>query len=182
MGMDIWSGDGIVTDVETLVNIISDKNKEAVVKTILEWVSGLTLSTVEKQDGQVNDKGSIFKGLADDITVDDLKAKLIAQCEVDGEASGDLDYGNCYLVHVEDDCLCTLWDAISEVSGTDLPGIAEVRVFDSYLKHAECPIGEVSFIFSRDDIYESKLNDKGEALQKLCGGNLNEVTWTDVSY
>mgnify|MGYP006183619389 CR=1 FL=1 len=118
--------------------------------------------------------------LADDITTDDLKATLIAQCEIAGEA-GKYE-GDCHLVHTETWYLCDLWNAISEASGTDLPGIDEVRVFDSHRKHADCPIGEVSFIFSWDAVYESKLNSGGEFLQKLCGGYLNEVTWTDVSY
>ena len=67
MGTDYMPGEGIVTDVETLVKIINDKNKEAIVKAIRKWLD------------QGDDDGSIFKDLADDITVDDLKAKLIAQ-------------------------------------------------------------------------------------------------------
>ena len=168
MGTDYMPGEGIVTDVETLVKIINDKNKEAIVKAIRKWLD------------QGDDDGSIFKDLADDITVDDLKAKLIAQWEIAGEA-GRYE-GSCHLVHVDECWLCELWNAISEASGTDLPGIEEVKVFDSYRKHEGCPIGEASIIFSEGDLYERTLNPGGEFLSDLCDGYLNEVTWTDVSY
>ena len=168
MGTDYSNGTGIVINIETLVNIINGKNKKAVIKAIREWI------------GEGYDGGSIFEDLADNITIGDLKAKLIAQCEIAGEA-GKYE-GDCHLVHTEDYSLCGLWNDIILASGTDIPLIEDVTVFDSYRQHMECPIGEASFIFSRDDIYESKLNDEGEALQKLCGGYLNEVTWTDVSY
>jgi len=168
MGTDYMPGEGIVTGIENIVDIISDDNKEAIIKAIREW------------HGTDEERSEFFKDLADDITTDDLKAKLIAHCEVSGEAAR---YeGSCHLTHVDSDDLCELWNALSEASGTDLPYIEEVRVFDSYRKHADCPIGEASFIFSEGDLYERTLNSGGEFLSELCGGYLNEVTWTDVSY
>ena len=170
MGTDYYSGESLVVDIETIVKIIDDKNREAVIKAIREWCS--------EDDGEIENK--FFKDLTDDITTAALQEKLIAHCEIGGEA-GKYE-GNCYLTHTDDEGMDQLWNAINGVSGTDFPCIMEVRVFDSYRQHADCPIGVASFLISRDDVYESQLSESGEFLQELCGGHINEISWTDVSY
>ena len=74
-----------------------------------------------------------------------------------------------------------LWEGIIEVSYQELPHLNEVRFFDGYRQHMECPMEEACFCFDVDGCYEKTLNDAGKNLKKLSG-SVWETSWTDVSY
>jgi len=167
MGTDYSQGHGYVIGIEDLVEVVNDDNRLAVINRIKSYF---------ESPEYIPD---LLKSITEETSTDDLKATLIKMCDVGGEP-GRYE-GECYAtIGWGCDELCEFFNEVLEP--TDSPGFEESRIFDSYRKHEGCPIGVVSFVVDESTIYEKKLNDIGKTFEKLCGGFLNECSWTNVSY
>ena len=177
MGTDYSTNSAIVLTSDELIGIINSKNTKSIIAALQEFYNS---QVEENPDDEPNEAIKALNGIKPNISIDQLGETINRLSGVQGEA-GRYE-GNCSLAHIRDYELQQLWDEIITRSGSDLPPLQEIRVFDSYRKHEECPIGVASFLFDEEDCYEKQLNDSGKTLEELSSGCLNEITWTDVSY
>ena len=177
MGTDYSTNSAITLTSHELIGIINDKNNKSIIDVLQKFYNS---QVKENPDNEPNEAIKALNEIKPNITIDQLQEIINRLSEVQGEA-GKYE-GNCSLAHIEEYELQQLWDAIITQSGSDLPPLSEIRVFDSYRQHLGCPIGVASFLFEEEDCYEKQLNVSGKTLEELSGGYLNEITWTDVSY
>ncbi len=177
MGTDYGSGSAVIVDLDSMLRIINGKNKQAVLEVIQSWVdkqmeSEHTCEESKKYLGTLNN-------LPSNITLKHLKELLEEFHVIKGEAGK---YGgNCRWANgFYDYEMQELWEGIIEVSGEELPYLSEVRFFDGYRQHMDCPMEEPCFCFDPDGCYEKTLNSAGKNLYKL-NGSVWETSWTDVS-
>ena len=179
MGTDYSSGYAMSCELENMLKIIKAKNKKSVIEAIQCFHDSVV-------DGQyTSDKAkkyvSSLNEIKPNIKLADLKQIIIDYHEVEGD-TGKYE-GDCRFTNDLDGWdLIELWQDIIEASREELPDLSEIRIFDSYRQHYDCPLGVMCFVFNREDCYERTLSDKGKSLKKLCGGYLSEISWTDVSY
>ena len=178
MGTDYGSGSAVIVDLDSMLRIINGKNKQAVLEVIQSWVDKQMESehTCEESKKYLE----TLNNLPSNITLKHLKELLEEFHVIKGEAGK---YGgNCHWANGLDSYdMHELWGAIIEVSDVELPWLSEVRFFDGYRQHMDCPMEEPCFCFDPDGCYEKTLNSAGKNLYKLSG-SVWETSWTDVSY
>jgi hypothetical protein len=180
MGIDYYAGHAMCLGDYEMVKLINGKNKKAVLEVMQSFHDSILA------DEYVTDKAkkavSVLNGenIPSTIKLVDLRELIIEYHTVEGDAGkyeGDCRFAN----GLDGYQLLELWEGIIDVCNTELPSLSEVRIFDSYRQNYDCPIEVPCFLFSVEDCYERTLNDEGKNLNKLAGGYLNEISWTDVS-
>ena len=178
MGTDYSSSNAVIVDLDSMLRIINGKNKQAVLEVIQSFVD-------EHMSGEyTSDETKVclqkLNDLPSNITLKHLRELLEEFHVINGEAGK---YGgNCHWANGLDSYeMHGLWGDILEVSGEELPYLSEVRFFDGYRQHMDCPKEEACFCFDPDGCYEKTLNNAGKNLEKL-NGSVWETSWTDVSY
>ena len=178
MGTDYGSGSAVIVDLDSMLRIINGKNKKAVLEVIQSFVDTkmddeYTGDESKKHLGTLND-------LPSNITLQNLRGLLEDFHTIKGSAGkygGDCHWANGFW----NEDMLELWEGIVEVSGEELPYLTEVRFFDGYRQHMDCPKEVACFCFDPDGCYEKTLNSAGKNLEKL-NGSVWETSWTDVSY
>ena len=178
MGTDYGSGSAVIVNLDSMLGIINGKNKKAVLEVVQSFVD-------KHMDDEYTSKQNkkylgILNNLPSNIKLADLRELLSDFHVIEGEAGK---YGgNCRWANGFDDYeMLELWEGIIEVSYQELPHLNEVRFFDGYRQHMDCPMEEPCFCFDPDGCYEKTLNSAGKNLYKLSG-SVWETSWTDVSY
>lgn len=178
MGTDYGSGSAVIVDLDSMLRIIDGKNKQAVLEVIQSWVDKqMGDEYTGEESKQYLEK---LNNIPSKIKLGDLRELLEEFHVINGEAGK---YGgDCHWANGLDSYeMQELWEGIVEVSGLELPYLSEVRFFDGYRQHMDCPKEEACFCFDPDGCYEKTLNSAGKNLYKL-NGSVWETSWTDVSY
>ena len=179
MGVDYSANEAVVLDAWDMVKIINGANKKHVVDILQGFHDNIVADEHTSAEAKLSVK--VFDGISPRAKLAEIRHLLVEYHNVEGEA-GTYE-GNCWFANgLCGDELMELWERIIEASGCELPTPYEITIFDSYRKHANCQIGVASFLFAPDDCYERTLSEQGKALEKMSGGYLAEVSWTEVSY
>lgn len=179
MGIDYSAGHAMCLEIDNMVRLINGKNKKA----ILEVIQSFHDSVVGGQYTSEKAKKSVaaLNNIDSKIKISDLKELILEYHAVTGEA-GKYE-GSCHFKNDLDGYdLLELWEGILDVCDIPMPSLSEVRIFDSHRQNYDCPLEVPCFLFSVEDCYDRTLSHEGKNLNKLSGGYLNEISWTDVSY
>jgi len=179
MGVDYSANEAVVLYIWDMVNIINGANKKHVVDIMQGFHDNIVADEHTSDAAKLSVK--VFDGISPRTKLAEIRYVLDEYHNVVGEAGkyeGDMGLANGLC----SDDLMKLWEPIIEASGVELPTPYEITIFDSYRQHVECEIGVVSFLFAPGDCYERTLSEQGKALEKMSGGYLAEVSWTEVSY
>ena len=178
MGIDYFAGHAMCLSDCEMVKLITGKNK----KPVLEVIQSFHDSVIGGQYTSDKAKKAItaLNNIDSKIKLADLRELIIEYHTIEGDAGkyeGDCRFAN----DLDGYELMELWESIIDVCDVELPSLSEIRIFDSYRQNYDCPMEVPCFLFSVEDCYERTLNDEGKNLNKLAGGYLNEISWTDVS-
>ena len=180
MGTDIYSGKGVIADIDDIVRFVNGKNKRTVIKTCQEWYNGILDEYKENPDEwrkQVVDDFDGIYNISTKATIAEVRRALQSVVKVEGEVAK---YGDCYVEH--SDYLMDLFNKLFEVCGLDVPYLENVTAFGSARYNGwDVPLGVACFIFSSDECFVRTLSEKGESLQKMIG-HCHETEWTEMSY
>jgi hypothetical protein len=179
MGMDIYSGRGVVFTVDEFLKVINGKNKADVVATCIAYSQKLQKEAEQASDHWRTELSESFKALRKlkkTMNLDEIRVIIASIVEVDGEVAK---YGECYVTKSE--YVEGLFDKILDVSGHDLPYIQEVTAWGSGRNNGwEVPKGVACVVFDSDSCFERKLSDQGKAVKKIFG-HCDETEWTEMS-
>ena len=179
MGIDYAAGHAMCVEIDNMVGLINGKNK----KYVLEVIQSFHDSVMSGQYTSDKAKKAVtaLDNIDSKIKLADLKELILEYHAVEGEAGkyeGDCKFAN----DLWGDDLLELWEGVLDVCDIPMPSLSEVRIFDSHRQNYDCPLEVPCFLFEVEDCYERTLNEEGKNLNKLSGGYLNEISWTDVSY
>jgi hypothetical protein len=101
MGIDVYSGKGVIADSDDIVRFVNGKNKKIVIKTCQEFYDELRDQYIESPDEWreqiVNDFDGI-NNISTKATIAEIRRALQSVVKVEGEVSK---YGDCYVEHSE---------------------------------------------------------------------------------
>ena len=180
MGIDVYSGKGVIADSDEVVRFVNGKNKKIVIQTCQEWYDGVV-------DEYENDPSDWKQQVVDDFegidkistkaTIAEVRKALQSVIKVEGEVAK---YGECYVQH--SDYLMDLFNKLFEACDLGLPYLDNVTAFGSARYNGwDVPLGVACFVFSSNDCFVKVLSEQGENLQKMIG-HCNESEWTEMSY
>ena len=178
MGIDYSAGHAMCLEIDDMIKLINGKNKKAVLEVIQSFHDSVVSG--EYTSDEAKKAVSTLDNIDSKIKLDDLRDLILSYHAVEGEAgkyNGDCKFAN----DLWGEEILELWQGVVDVYDPSLPSLSEVRIFDSYRQNDQCPLEVPCFLFSVEDCYEKKLNSEGVNLNKLAGGYLNEISWTDVS-
>ena len=180
MGTDIYSGKGVIADVDDIVRFVNGKNKRTVIKTCQEWYNGILDEYKENPDEwrkQVVDDFDGIYNISTKATIAEVRRALQSVVKVEGEVAK---YGDCYVEH--SDYLMDLFNKLFEVCGLDVPYLENVTAFGSARYNGwDVPLGVACFVFSSNECFVRTLSEEGENLKKMIG-HCDETEWTEISY
>jgi hypothetical protein len=182
MGMDIYSGRGIVLTVDEFLKIVNGKSKSNVVSvchTFHQWfVDEAYADTDSEWKSQLAEGYEALSTLKTTMKLDEIRDIIASVVTVEGEVSK---YGNCYVTNSEyiEDLFTKILDACPEAE--DLPYIQEVTAWGSGRNNGwDVPKGVACVIFDSESCFERTLSDQGKAVKKLFG-HCDETEWTEMS-
>ena len=181
MGMDIYSEQGVIADIDDMIGMLRKKDIKEVISVLTEFFDEVDPSKLWTQsDKSFEEFFEPLKALLQEAkpTLEQVTAALRSCCKVNGEPSK---YGSddCY-VHW-DDALLDIWGRVLGATRPELPDLNEIRVFDSGRVNGwDVPHGIACFIFSDNECYEKVLTETGKALKKAIG-HCNSCEWTVMS-
>jgi hypothetical protein len=182
MGMDIYSGKGIIFTADEFLRVINGKSKSCVVAACLTFHQDLVVGARQNPDDEWKNKlAESFKplgGLKTSMKLDEIREIIASVVEVGGEVSK---YGDCWVENAEDvESLFTcILDACPHAN--DLPYIQEVTAWGSGRNNGwDVPKGVACVVFDSESCYERTLSDQGKAVKKLLG-HCDETEWTEMS-
>jgi hypothetical protein len=181
MGIDIYSGRGIVFTVDEFLKVINGKNKADVVATCIAYSQKLQKEAEQASDHWRTELSESFKTLCSlkkTMKLSEIREVISSIVTVEGEPSK---YGNCYVNHSDyvEDLFIYILDDCSE--GSNLPLISEVTAWGSGRNNGwDVPKGVACVVFDSDSCFERKLSDQGKAVKKMFG-HCDETEWTEMS-
>lgn len=182
MGMDIYSGRGIIFTADEFLRVINGKSKSGVVAACLTFHQDLVVDARQNPDDEWKNKlAESFKplgGLKTSMKLDEIREIIASVVEVGGEVSK---YGDCWVENAEyiEDLFTRILDACPDAG--DLPYIQEVTAWGSGRNNGwEVPKGVACVVFDSESCYERTLSDQGKAVKKLLG-HCDETEWTEMS-
>jgi hypothetical protein len=180
MGTDIYSGKGVIADVDDIVRFVNGKNKRTVIKTCQEWYNGILDEYKENPDEwtkQVVDDFDGIYNISTKATIAEVRRALQSVVKVEGEVAK---YGDCYVEH--SDYLMDLFNKLFEACDLDVPYLENVVSFGSARYNGyDVPLGVACFVFSSNECFVRTLSEEGENLKKMIG-HCDETEWTEISY
>ena len=180
MGTDIYSGKGVIADVDDIVRFVNGKNKRTVIKTCQEWYNGILDEYKENPDEwrkQVVDDFDGIYNISTKATIAEVRRALQSVVKVEGEVAK---YGDCYVEH--SDYLMDLFNKLFEACDLDVPYLENVVAFGSARYNGyDVPLGVACFIFSSNECFVRTLSEEGKNLKKMIG-HCDETEWTEISY
>jgi hypothetical protein len=182
MGMDIYSGRGVIFTVDEFLKVINGKNKADVVSVCHTCHQEIVKEAEQYPDDEwrkeLSDSFKALRKLKKTMNLDEVRVIIASVVKTEGEVSK---YGQCYVTNPEyiEDLFNRILDACPEAD--DLPNLQEVTAWGSGRNNGwEVPKGVACVVFGSDDCYERKLSDQGKAVKKLLG-HCDETEWTEMS-
>jgi len=183
MGLDVYSGRGVIFTTDEFLKVINGKNKRDAVSVCLEYHQQLVKDARQNPDDDWRQNlAASFKHLGSlkkSMNLDEIRVIIASVVEVGGEVAK---YGDCWVENSE--FVQELFEQILEVcpDADDLPHIQEVTAWGSGRNNGwEVPKGVACVVFDSDSCYERTLSDQGKAVKKLLG-HCDETEWTEMSY
>jgi hypothetical protein len=180
MGIDVYSGKGVIADSDDVVRFVNGKNKKIVIQTCQAWYDNLVSEYKDDPSDWKQQVVTDFEGISlisTKATIAEVRKALQSVIKVEGEVAK---YGECYVEHAE--YLMDLFNKLFEVCNLGLPYLTNVTAFGSARYNGwDVPLGVACFVFSSDDCFVKVLSEEGENLQKMIG-HCNETEWTEMSY
>ena len=183
MGIDIYSGRGVIFTTDEFLKVINGKSKSGVVAACLTFHQDLVRDARQNPDDEWKNKiASSFKalgGLKKSMKLDEIREVIASTVELGGEVGK---YGDCWVENSEyvQDLFTSILDACPHAD--NLPYIQEVTAWGSGRNNGwEVPKGVACVVFDSENCFERKLNHHGETLKKVLG-HCDETEWTETSY
>ena len=182
MGLDVYSGRGVIFTVDEFLRVINGKSKSDVVAVCLSFHQDLVVDARQHPDDDWRQNlAESFKSLGSlkkSMKLDEIREIIASVVEVGGEVAK---YGDCWVENSE--YVQELFEQILEVcpESEDIPHIQEVTAWGSGRNNGwEVPKGVACVVFDSESCYERTLSDQGKAVKKLLG-HCNETEWTEMS-
>ena len=182
MGMDIYSGRGIIFTTDEFLRVINGKNKANVVSVCHTYHQEIVKDARQNPDDEWrNNLAESFKalgGLKKTMKLSEIREIIASVVEVGGEVAK---YGDCWVENSEyvQDLFTRILDACPDAD--DLPYIQEVTAWGSGRNNGwEVPKGVACVVFDSDSCFERTLSEQGKAVKKLLG-HCDETEWTEMS-
>ncbi|MHA2092803.1 MAG: hypothetical protein ACW98K_18310 [Candidatus Kariarchaeaceae archaeon] len=193
MGIDIYSGRGVIFTVDEFLKVINGKNKSNVVSVCHAFHKELVdEANADTDEASVLDQSKAWRSqiaehykalstLKTTMKLDEIREIIASVVEVEGEVSK---YGQCYVTDSEyiEDLFTKILGVSRDIYGVDLPYIQEVTAWGSGRNNGwDVPKGVACVVFDSESCFERTLSDQGKALKKFLG-HCNETEWTEMSY
>ena len=182
MGMDIYSGRGVIFTVDEFLKVINGKSKSDVVAVCLTFHQDLVVDARQHPDDDWRQNlAESFKPLSElkkSMPLNTIRGVIDSCVGVRGEVAK---YGECWVENSEyaQDLFTKILDACPHAN--DLPYIMEVTAWGSGRNNGwEVPKGVACVVFDPESCYERTLSDQGKAVKKLLG-HCDETEWTEMS-
>lgn len=182
MGMDIYSGRGIVVEVDDFLKIVNGKNKSSIVAVCLTFHQDLVVDARQNPDDEwktnLSNSFKALGGLKSKMKLGEIREIIASVVKTKGEVAK---YGECWVENSDyvQDLFTRILDACPDVD--DLPYIQEVTAWGSGRNNGwEVPKGVACVVFDSDSCYERTLSEQGQAVKKAFG-HCDETEWTEMS-
>ena len=182
MGMDVYSGRGIVFTTEEFLEVINGKSKKDVVDVCLSFHQDLVVDAGQNPDdewkGKLAESFKALGGLKSSMKLGEIREIIASVVIVEGEVAK---YGDCWVENSEyvQDLFTRILDACPHAD--DLPYIQEVTAWGSGRNNGwDVPKGVACVVLDSESCYERTLSEQGKAVKKLFG-HCEEIEWTDLS-
>lgn len=188
MGVDVYSGSGVICEVDQAVKFINGKNKSAVIKICAEFYNELVAESEKNPEDQWRkDTLKFFNPLKKFVDgehqgrIGDIQEIVASVVTVSGEPSKyDLDTHVNYSEEVAD-LFQKIIASYSEAMDVDVPYLEEVTAWGSSRYNGwDVPKGVACFVFQESDCYTKALSEEGKALKKVIG-HCDLTEWTEYS-
>ena len=183
MGLDIYSGRGVIFTVDEFLKVINGKNKSDVVAVCLDYHQQIVKDARFNADDEWKQKiAESFKplgGLKSSMKLSEIREIIASTIKVGGEVAK---YGDCWVENSEyvEDLFNRILDACPNAD--DLPHIQEVTAWGSGRNNGwDVPKGVACVVFDSESCFERTLSDQGKAVKKMFG-HCDETEWTQMSY
>ena len=183
MGLDVYSGKGVVFTTDEFLRVINGKSKANVVATCVAYSEKLKKDAQENPDDywrtELSASFKALRTLKSSMKLSEIREIIASTVEVGGEVAK---YGDCWVENSEyvQDLFTHILDVCPHAN--DLPYIQEVTAWGSGRNNGwEVPKGVACVVFDSDSCYERTLSDQGKAVKKLLG-HCDETEWTEMSY
>ena len=183
MGLDVYSGRGVIFTVDEFLRVINGKSKSDVVAVCLSFHQDLVVDARQHPDDDWRQNlAESFKSLGSlkkSMKLDEIREIIASTVEVGGQVAK---YGDCWVENSE--YIENLFTGILDVCphADDLPYIQEITAWGSGRNNGwEVPKGVACVVFDSESCYERTLSDQGKAVKKLLG-HCDETEWTEMSY
>ena len=182
MGMDIYSGRGVIFTVDEFLKVINGKSKSDVVAVCLTFHQDLVVDARQHPDDDWRQNlAASFKPLGSlkkSMILSTIREIIASTIEVGGEVSK---YGDCWVKN--DEYVQDLFNRILDAcpNANDLPLIESVTAWGSGRNNGwEVPKGVACVVFDSESCYERTLSEQGKAVKKMFG-HCDETEWTEMS-
>jgi len=193
MGTDIYSGSGVICEVDQAVRFINGKNKAAVIQIGIEFYSELVAEA--KKDPETHpahqwrqETAKFFEPLAalhrtakSKLSIKAVQDIFASVVKVSGKpAKYDID------THVlNSEYVAELFRKViasySDVMDIDIPYLVDVQAWGSSRYNGwDVPLGVACFVFDKDHCFTQAVSDEGKALKKVIG-HCDVTEWTEYS-
>lgn len=188
MGTDIYSGTGVICEVDQAVKFINGKNKAAVIQICAEFYNELVAESAKAPEDQWRkDTLKFFNPLKKFVDgehqgrIGDIQEIVASVVKVSGKpAKYDIDTHVLNSEHVTE-LFQKIIASYSEVMGVDIPYLTEVTAWGSARYNGwDVPLGVACFVFDKEDCFTQALSNEGKALKKVIG-HCDETEWTEYS-
>jgi hypothetical protein len=182
MGLDIYSGRGVIFTVDEFLKVINGKNKSNVVNACGLWVDKLNdqaKASGEEWHSDLAKRFNILSTLKKGMKISEIREVIASVVDVGGEVSK---YGDCWVENSEyiEELFSNILDACPEAD--NVPPINQVVAWGSGRNNGwEVPKGVACVVFDSEYCFERALSEQGQAVQKVFG-HCDETEWTEMSY
>ena len=181
MGMDIYSGRGIVLTADEFLKVINGKSKKGVVAVCRDFYEGLQEYADDSENQwkcNLAERYKLLSTLNSSMKLCKIRDIINSTVKIGGEVAK---YGDCW---VEDsEYVESLFTRILDVCphADDLPHIQEVTAWGSGRNNGwDVPKGVACVVLDSDSCFERTLSDQGKAVKKMFG-DCYETEWTEMS-
>ncbi len=188
MGTDIYTGSGVICDVDQAVKFINGKNKSAVIEICAEFYNELAAEAEKApKDQWRKDTLKFFNPLKKFVDgnhqgrIGDIRDIVASVVKVSGKPSKyDVD---THVLNSEEvaDLFRKIIESFSTATGVELPELEEVTAWGSARYNGwDVPLGVACFVFDKDYCFTQAMSDQGKALKKVIG-HCDVTEWTEYS-
>ena len=180
MGVDIYTGRGVVVTVEDFLKIINGKNKSNVVSVCKSYYEYLLEQAGESEGWQkeLADDYKVLSTLKTTMKLSEIRKIIASTVNMYGEPSR---YGECGVADAEysEDLFTRILDTCPEAD--NIPCIQEITAWGSSRYNGDdVPKGVPCVVFDSDDCFKRTLSKQGKVVEKLFG-HCDETKWTTYS-